>query len=173
MAKSIDFKQIQLLIMDVDGVLTDGGIIIHSDGSETKRFNVCDGHRIRMWHRSGRDSAIISGRDSQPTTHRAEQLEIKYVYQGCTRKLPVFEALLAELAISPEQVAYIGDDLMDIPLVRRVGFGVAVANAVDELKDHADYITSRCGGDGAVGQTIEYILKQADAWEPLMQRYLV
>ena len=173
MDKTIDFEHIQLLIMDVDGVLTDGGIILHSDGSESKRFNVFDGHRTRMWHRAGRLSAIISGRDSRPTALRARQLEIPYVYQGCTQKLPVFESLLKELNLAPERVAYIGDDLMDMPLVRRAGFGVAVANAVDDLKHCADWVTTQAGGDGAVGETIEYILKQAGAWEPLMERYRV
>ncbi len=173
MTNTIDFKQIQLLIMDVDGVLTDGGIIVHADGSESKQFSVYDGHRIRMWHRSGRLGAIISGRESRPTAIRARQLEIEHVYQGCTRKLPVFEALLEELKLTPRQVAYVGDDLMDIPLVRRAAFGVATANADDELKHYADWITTRRGGDGAVGQTIEYILKEADAWQPLMERYRV
>lgn len=173
MTKNIDFTRIKLLILDVDGVLTDGGIIIHADGSESKRFSVYDGHRIRMWHRAERNCAIISGRDSAPTAIRAEQLGITHVFQGCTQKLPVFEALLNELRLSPEQTAYIGDDLMDIPLVRRVGFGVAVANAADDLKQCADWITAKCGGDGAVGETIEHILKQANAWEPLMERYRV
>jgi 3-deoxy-D-manno-octulosonate 8-phosphate phosphatase (KDO 8-P phosphatase) len=173
MAKSIDFKQIQLLILDVDGVLTDGGIIVHSDGTESKRFHVYDGHRIKMWHRAGRLSAIISGRDSAATALRAKQLDVPYLFQGCTQKLPVFESLLSELKLAPQQTAYIGDDLMDMPLVRRVGFGVAVANAVEDLKQCADWITSKSGGDGAVGETIEYILKRSDAWEPLMERYRV
>ncbi|NLK41741.1 MAG: HAD hydrolase family protein [Planctomycetes bacterium] len=173
MAKTIDFNQIQLLIMDVDGVLTDGGIIVHSDGSESKRFCVYDGHRIRMWHRAGRITAIISGRESLPTILRAEQLEIKHVHQGCTQKLPAFESLLNKLNLTPKQVAYVGDDLMDIPIVRRAGFGVAVANAVEDLRQVADWVTHKCGGNGAVGETVEYILKQTDAWDLLMQRYWV
>ena len=173
MAKPIDFKQIQLLVLDIDGVMTDGGIIVHSDGSESKRFCVLDGHRIRMWHRAGLASAIISGRETEVTTLRAKQLDIAHVFQGCIKKLPVYESLLAALGLEFEQTAYIGDDLMDIPLVRRAGFGVAVANAVDELKVCADWITTRPGGDGAVGETIEYILKQTGAWESLMERYRV
>lgn len=173
MAKTIDFKRIQLLIMDVDGVLTDGGIIIHSDGSESKRFCVYDGHRIKMWHRAGHISAVISGRDSSATALRAGQLSIPHVFQGCLQKLPVFESLLEELNLVPEQTAYIGDDLMDMPLVQRVGFGVATANAVEELKQCADWVTSKSGGDGAVGETIEYILKQTNAWETLMERYRI
>lgn len=173
MAKPIDLKKIQLLILDVDGVMTDGGIIVHSDGTESKRFCVFDGHRIRMWHRAGRSSAIISGRQCEATDIRAKQLGVPYVFQGATQKLPVFESLLHQLGLSPDQTAYIGDDLMDIPLVRRAGFGVAVANAVDELKHVADWTTTRPGGDGAVGQTIEYILKQTGVWESLMERYRV
>jgi 3-deoxy-D-manno-octulosonate 8-phosphate phosphatase (KDO 8-P phosphatase) len=93
--------------------------------------------------------------------------------QGCLEKLSAFEKLLEEVALTPEQTAYIGDDLMDIPLVRRVGFGVAVANAVDELKEHADLITQRKGGDGAVAEVIEYLLKKTSKWEKSMERYLI
>ena len=173
MVKTVDFNNIQLLILDVDGVLTDGGIIIHADGSESKRFSVYDGHRIRMWHRAGRTSAIISGRKSNPTRIRAEQLQIPHVFEGCLKKMPVFESLLNDLNLQPEQTAYVGDDLMDIPLVRRAGFGVAVANAAEELKECADWISTKSGGHGAVGRAVEYILKQAGAWEPLMERYRV
>lgn len=173
MTKTIDFKQIQLLILDVDGVLTDGGIIVHSDGTESKRFCVYDGHRIKMWHRTGRVSAIISGRDSRATAIRAEQLSVPYVFQGCLEKLSAFESLLKELKLTPDRTAYIGDDLMDLPLVRRVGFGVAVANAVDDLKQYADWVTAKPGGNGAVGETIEYILQQANEWDPLLERYRV
>ena len=173
MAKPIDFKQIQLLILDVDGVLTDGGIIVHSDGTESKRFCVYDGHRIKLWQRAGHVTAIISGRDSAATAIRAKQLDVAHVFQGCTQKLPVFESLLKDLNLTADQTAYIGDDLMDIPLVRRVGFGVAVANAVEDVKHCADWVTGKSGGDGAVGETIEYILKQTGAWESLMERYQV
>ena len=122
-----DLSQIQLLILDVDGVLTDGGIIVHSDGTESKRFSVLDGHRIKMWQRAGGLTAIISGRETAATTIRAEQLGITHIMQGCLEKLPAFEQLLEKVGLTPEQTAYIGDDLMDIPLVRRVGFGAAVA----------------------------------------------
>ena len=168
-----DLSQIQLIIMDVDGVLTDGGIVIHSDGTESKRFHVMDGHRIKMWHRADGQTAIISGRQSQATTERAEQLGISYVMQGCLKKLPAFESLLEKAGLHPDQVAYIGDDLMDIPVVRRVGLGVAVANADDELKKYADIVTARSGGDGAVGEIIEHILKASQKWYGLMERYLL
>lgn len=168
-----DFSEIQLLILDVDGVLTDGGIIIHSDGTESKRFSVLDGHRIKLWQRSGGLTAIISGRETAATTIRAEQLGITHIMQGCLEKLPAFEQLLDKVGLTPEQTAYVGDDLMDIPLVRRVGFGAAVANAVDELKKHADFITQHAGGDGAVAEVIEHLLKKKMKWEELMERYQV
>ena len=171
--RQINLSEIKMLVMDVDGVLTDGGIIINGDGSESKRFNVFDGHRIKMWQRASLECAIISGRETTVTTIRAEQLSIKYVMQGCKKKLPVFESLLEQAGLEAGQVAYIGDDLMDIPLVRRAGFGVAVANAVDVLKEHADYITKLPGGSGAVGEVVEYILKETGRWANLIERYMV
>ena len=168
-----DLSKVQFLILDVDGVLTDGGIIVHSDGTESKRFSVLDGHRIKLWQRAGGLTAIISGRETAATTIRAEQLGITHVLQGCLDKLPAFEQLLAKVGLTPEQTAYIGDDLMDIPLVRRVGFGAAVANASDELKKYADFITQQTGGNGAVAEVIEHLLKKKMKWEELMERYRV
>jgi len=169
----IDLSKIQMLIMDVDGVLTDGTVIINSDGSEGKNFSIVDGHGVKLWHRAGFQTAIISGRPSGATTVRAEQISIGHVLQGCKRKLPAFEQLLEEVSLSADEVAFIGDDLLDLPLVRRAGLGVAVANAVDELKEAADYITTRKGGEGAVREVIEYILKNNGKWQELMGRYLV
>ena len=168
----IDLTQIQLLALDVDGVLTDGKLTFNSDGSETKSFNSLDGHGIRMWQRAGLKVALISGRESAPTQLRAEQLGIEYVFQDCHFKLPVMEKLLEQIDLSPEKVAYVGDDLPDLPVIRHVGFGVAVANAVDEVKRHADYVTTRPGGGGAVREVIEHILKGTGKWRKLMERYL-
>ncbi|OHB56989.1 MAG: hypothetical protein A2Y07_11540 [Planctomycetes bacterium GWF2_50_10] len=173
MAGPVKLEKIKLLILDVDGVLTDGGIIINADGSESKIFSVLDGHGIRMWHRAGFQSAIISGRTTEATAHRAKQLEITYVYQQCIDKLPTFEQLLNQTGITADEVAYIGDDIMDIPIIRRVGFGVAVANAVSECKSAAHYVTTNTGGRGAVRETVEYILKNTGRWDELMKRYLV
>jgi len=169
----IDFSKIKMLVMDVDGVMTDGTVIINSDGSEGKNFSIVDGHGVKLWHRVGFQTAIISGRPSGATTVRAEQLNITHIKQGCKKKLPAFESLLDELCLDCKEVAFIGDDLLDLPLVRRAAFGVAVANAVDELKEVADYITTKNGGDGAVREVIEYILKRNGKWQGLMQRYLV
>lgn len=163
---------IELLVLDVDGVLTAGHVTVYDDGSESKDFHTHDGHGIRMWQRAGLKVAIISGRHSEPTQRRADQLEVAHVFQNCHFKLPVLQQLLDELHLMPEQAAYIGDDLPDLPAIRFVGFGVAVANAVDEVKEQADYVTIRSGGDGAVREVIELILKQSDRWQMLMERYL-
>lgn len=171
--KQIDFEKIKLLVMDVDGVMTDGTVMINSDGSEGKQFSIVDGHGIKLWHRAGGISAIISGRPSEATTVRAQQINIGHVLQGCKKKLPAFEGLLKDVKLSADQAAFIGDDLLDLPLVRRAGFGVAVANAVDELKAAADYVTVKPGGAGAVREVIECILKKSGKWDQLMERYEV
>ena len=171
--KQVDFGKIKLLVMDVDGVLTDGTVLINSDGSEGKNFSIVDGHGIKLWHRAGGMSAVISGRPSGATTVRAEQLDIGHVLQGCKKKLPAFEGLLEEVGVSADEAVFVGDDLLDLPLVRRAGFGVAVADAVDELKAAADYVTVKAGGEGAVREVIECILKGSGKWDVLMERYLV
>jgi 3-deoxy-D-manno-octulosonate 8-phosphate phosphatase (KDO 8-P phosphatase) len=168
----VNLAEIKILTLDVDGVLTDGTLVINADGSETKFFNSLDGHGIKMWQRAGLKVAIISGRASPPTERRAEQLKIEYVFQDCHNKLPVVEQLLDQIGLLPENMAFIGDDLTDMPVMRYVGFAVAVANAVDEVKQCADYVTTRKGGSGAVREVIEYILKNSDRWQKLMKRYL-
>lgn len=168
----MDFTEIKLLALDVDGVLTDGTLIINADGSESKFFNSLDGHGIRMWQRAGLKVALISGRTSIPTERRAEQLKIEFVLQECHYKLPAVEKLAGQLALSPRNIAYVGDDLTDMPVMRYAGFAVAVANAVDEVKQCADYVTTRPGGSGAVREVIEYILKNSGRWQELMKRYL-
>ena len=167
-----NLADIELLAMDVDGVLTDGTLVINADGSESKFFNSLDGHGIRMWQRAGLKVALISGRASEPTQRRAEQLQIEYVFQDCHDKLSVFEEFLERIGLSPDKAAYIGDDLTDLPAIRFAGFGVTVANAVDEVKQYADYVTTRPGGSGAVREVIEYILKNSGRWQKLMARYL-
>lgn len=163
---------IELLVLDVDGVLTDGQLILHGDGSESKCFHTLDGHGIRMWQRAGGKTALLSGRYSEPTQRRADQLEIAHVIQDCHFKLPALQKLIEALHLKPERVAYVGDDLPDLPAIRFVGLGVAPANAVDEVKQEADYVTTCRGGQGAVREVIEYILKNSGRWQALMERYL-
>jgi 3-deoxy-D-manno-octulosonate 8-phosphate phosphatase (KDO 8-P phosphatase) len=171
--KKTDLNAIKLLIMDVDGVLTDGGIIIHSDGTESKRFHVLDGHRVTLWHRAGLESAILSGRDTPATTIRAQQIGVKYILQGCKQKLPAFEQFLKDTGYAAEQIAYVGDDWLDLPLLRRVGFAAVVKNGVEEIKPYAHYVTARTGGDGAVAEVIEHILRQTGRWNDLIAGYMI
>ena len=167
-----NLANIKLLVLDVDGVLTDGGMVVNADGTESRFFNALDGHGIRLWHRAGLKVAFISGREVEATRHRAEQLEAEYVFQNCFDKLSALKKLLEELRLSPREVACIGDDLPDLPMITYVGFSAAVANAVDEVRQHADYVTTHRGGHGAVREVIEYILKNTDKWQQLMKRYL-
>ncbi len=164
-------SDIVMLAMDVDGVLTDGSIILHHDGTESKRFSLIDGHGIRMWLRAGLQMAWISGRASEATRRRAEQLGVTLVFEDAAFKLPVFEELLRSAGLEAKQVAYIGDDLLDMPVLAQAGFGVAVANAVGEVRACADHVTAASGGAGAVREVIEHILKGSGRWDALMQRY--
>ncbi len=167
-----NLANIRLLVMDVDGVLTNGTVMINGDGSEGKLFNLQDGHGIRMWQKAGLKVAFLSGRFSEATKRRAEQLEVDFCVQDCFEKLPHLKKLLEDVGVSAKDTAYIGDDLLDLPAIKYVGFGAAVANAVDEVKDAADYITKRRGGDGAVREVIEYILKTGGKWQELIKKYL-
>jgi 3-deoxy-D-manno-octulosonate 8-phosphate phosphatase (KDO 8-P phosphatase) len=167
-----NLAEIKMLVLDVDGVLTDGTLIINADGSESKCFNSLDGHGIRMWQRAGLKVAFLSGRSSEPTNYRAEQLEIDYCVQNCLDKRDMLEQLLKQSGLTTRQVAYIGDDLPDLPAIKCVGFRVAVADAVDEVKQYADYVTARRGGCGAVREVIEYILKSTGRWQELLKKYL-
>lgn len=166
-------KKIRFLIMDVDGVLTDGSIMYTSSGEEIKTFNVKDGAGVKYWVRAGHVAGIITGRTSSIVVHRAMELNIRHVEMGAKAKLPVFEKMIADAGVAPEEVAMIGDDVMDLPIVRRVGLGVAVADSVDELKEAAGYVTKNKGGKGAIREVVELILKAQGKWDVIMERYLV
>jgi len=170
--KKINFKDIQLLVLDVDGVLTDGSLVINADGSESKTFNALDGHGIKMWRRAGLKVAFLSGRKSEPTAHRAKQIGADFCLEECHDKLEAFENLIRQAGLSAEQTAFIGDDLPDLPVIRCAGFSAAVANAVEQARKSADYVTKKSGGSGAVREVIEYILKKNGKWQELLKRYL-
>ncbi len=164
--------RIRFLILDVDGVMTDGSITYGSSGEEMKSFNVKDGAGLKYWARAGHRAGIITGRSSPVVLRRAQELDIALVTMDAKAKLPAFDAMLAEAGVRPEETAMIGDDLPDLPLIRRVGLGVAVADAVDEVKDAARMITLTRGGRGAVREVIERILKSQGRWDGIMERYL-
>ncbi len=164
-------KGIKLLALDVDGVLTDGGIILDSDNNELKEFYVRDGHGIKMLQKAGLQVAIITGRDSRVVDRRAQELGIIEVYQKCHDKRIPYKHLTEKLGVSDEEVAYIGDDIVDIPLFRKVGLAVAVADATGETKNEAMLVTKSCGGRGAVREICDLILKANGKWKVLVDEY--
>ena len=166
------FTDIKLLAMDCDGVLTDGGIYLGDDGIELRKFNVKDGAWLRIWKRLGLKTAIITGKESSALDKRASDLEIDYVYQKAHYKTEAFEQLLTDSSIEAHQMVFIGDDIIDLPVMRQVGFAVAVADAVDLVKEQAHWVTSRNGGHGAVQETISYLLEKMGLRDQALERYL-
>ena len=165
-------QPIELILSDVDGVLTDGGIVLDNRGIETKRFCIHDGQGVRLWQKAGYSFGLISLRSSQIVKVRADELGIEIVRQGTGDKLAALQQILDELGLKPEQTCYLGDDLPDLPPVRAVGLGVAVADACGELRRAAQYVTTAGGGSGAVRETVEMILKAQRRWDDVIQTYL-
>lgn len=165
-------SQIKLAIFDVDGVLTDGRLYFLEDGTEMKAFNTLDGQGIKMLMASGVTTAIISGRNSPATERRARNLGIPHLYQGREDKLVVLDELLQQLGLSYEQVAHLGDDLPDLPVMRRVGLGMAVANASDFVRRHAHGVTQARGGEGAAREYCELILRAQGNLDAALNHYL-
>jgi 3-deoxy-D-manno-octulosonate 8-phosphate phosphatase (KDO 8-P phosphatase) len=168
---------VQMLLMDVDGVLTSGHLYLVPDGhgglSETKGFDSQDGIALRWlsWYKI--KTGVISGRNSPATVERARQVDMSYVYQGHIEKIPILEEILQDSGIPGEHVAYIGDDLTDTVLMRRVGLSFATANARREVKEVAMATTEACGGSGAVREVIEFLLQSKGIWEQLLKKYEV
>lgn len=159
-------KSIRLLILDVDGVLTDGSVTYGESGPVGKRFAVQDGCAIKIWLKTGRKVAIISGRKSHAVEHRARELGIRTILQGVSRKEESYLEVLKAFELKDSAAAFVGDDLPDIPPMVRCGFAVAVANAVPAVKKWSDFVTSRPGGRGAVAEVIELILRKQHSWSP-------
>lgn len=165
-------RAIKLAVFDVDGVLTDGRLFFLPDGGEFKTFNTLDGLGIKMLMRSGVATAIITGRSSLSVEKRAKDLGIQHLYQGREDKLVILDELLAQLGLSYAEVAYLGDDLPDLPVIRRVGLGMAVANANAFVKQHAAGITEACGGKGAAREFCELIMQAQGTLESAQAAYL-
>jgi 3-deoxy-D-manno-octulosonate 8-phosphate phosphatase (KDO 8-P phosphatase) len=164
-------KKIKLLILDVDGVMTDGRIIMNDEGRETKNFNVRDGHGLKILQRYGIKVAIITGRQSKVTEYRAKDLDIKDVYQSAFNKKDIFEKILEKYKLSASETAFIGDDIVDLPVLKIVGFSVVVADAHDMVKKHVDYITKNKGGQGAIREVCEMILQAQNKWKEIAAKY--
>lgn len=165
-------KKIKLLLLDVDGVLTDGGIILTGDGDEIKVFSVLDGMGIKLLQNAGVEVGILSGRHSSVVIHRAKELGIELLYQGELVKLHAFEKILKEKGLTAEEVAYAGDDWLDIPLLKRVGLAIGVPNAWPPVNDFVHYITTKEGGKGAVREICELILTAKGLWDTFLKNYL-
>jgi 3-deoxy-D-manno-octulosonate 8-phosphate phosphatase (KDO 8-P phosphatase) len=165
--------RVKLLLMDCDGVLTDGRITLLENGDEQKSFHTRDGHGIVLLHRAGLNSGIISGRTSSLVERRARELGMRYVRQGTWDKVKDFDELLAEAGVTDHEVAFVGDDVTDIPLMQRSALAVAVADAAPETIAAAHYVTQLPGGHGAVREVTELILKAQGRWSELMKRYIM
>ncbi|MDQ2936462.1 MAG: HAD hydrolase family protein [Acidobacteriota bacterium] len=165
-------SHIKLLLMDCDGVLTDGRLWLLENGDEHKSFNTQDGLGLHLFHRAGLKSGIISGRSSEALTRRARELGVEFLRQGDPQKTKAFEEVLRLAAVEEDEVAFVGDDLPDIPLMRRSEFAVAVADAAAETRAAAHYVTRAPGGRGAVREVVEIILKAQARWNDLVEEYL-
>ncbi|MFA4991655.1 MAG: HAD hydrolase family protein [Candidatus Omnitrophota bacterium] len=163
-------RKIKLLILDVDGVLTDGGIIYSNFGDEAKCFNVQDGFGMTLLFRSGIKSVIITARRTAVVKKRARDMRVMRVYSD-HRKLDVYEKVLRKFRVKDEEVCFIGDDLIDLPVIKRVGFAAAPPDASEDVKRFAHYVTRKEGGKGAVREVIEIILKAQGKWEGILAKY--
>jgi len=164
-------RRVQLVLSDVDGVLTGGGIFYDSQGIELKRFHVRDGLGIRLWQRAGFTFGVITARTSQAVKLRCTELEIAHVRQGVQDKLAVAEEIARSLSLTADETCFIGDDLPDVAVIRWAGLGVAVADATSEAREAADHVTDAGGGQGAVRELLELILKSSQRWDDLIRRY--
>ncbi len=165
-------KPIKLAIFDVDGVLTNGTLFMGDNGEEYKAFNSRDGHGMKMLVANGVDTAIITGRQSEVVKHRASDIKIKYLHQGALEKLPVYEKLIAEIGLTPEETAFVGDDIVDLPIMLKVGLAVAVADAHPMVKEHSHWITPSAGGCGAAREFCEMMMFAQGNYAEEMKRYL-
>ena len=156
--------EIRLLVLDVDGVLTDGALLFDEDGRQLRRFHIRDGLAIGLWQAVGRKAALLTSKRSQAVQARAKMMRIDLIEQGAEDKRPGLERILAAADATAQQTAYIGDDLIDCAVMRQVGYPIAVADAVDEIKQIARYVTSRPGGHAAVREAVEHLLKKDGLW---------
>lgn len=164
-------KEIKLLLLDVDGVLTDGTIIYTHDGGESKGFNTQDGFGLRILQDAGIEVGLITARTSEAVNRRAADLKLKYVYQGTGSKLEVYEKILHQAGLRPLQTAYMGDDWLDLPLLNRAGLAIAPANGVAEVRQQVHFVTSRQGGQGAVREACDLILEAKGQLASLLRTY--
>ncbi len=162
---------IDWLVLDVDGVLTDGGIVYADDGRELKQFHVRDGSGLKIWQYLGKKSAILTGRTSAIVDQRAAEVGVEVVMQGATDKMPAYRGLLQSQGLRPEQVCYVGDDVPDLPVMKNCGLAIAVADACPDVVEVAHHVTRAAGGRGAVREALEMILLCQGLWQKLLERF--
>ncbi|MSP26979.1 MAG: 3-deoxy-manno-octulosonate-8-phosphatase KdsC [Methylococcales bacterium] len=165
-------KKLKLLILDVDGVLTDGKLFFDNDGNEYKSFHARDGHGIKLLRQTGVEVAVISGRKSNSVALRMKSLGVEYVYQGHENKIAAFNEIIEKLGISPEQAAHVGDDVLDLPVMMRVGLAIAVQDANFAVKQRADWCTELSGGCGAVREVCDFIMQAQGTFDDALSPYL-
>ena len=165
-------QKVKMIILDVDGVLTDGSVSVGADGELFKSFNVRDGLGITLAQKHGIKTAIITGRESKMLAYRARELKINAFYQNKKNKLPAYRELQSEYGLTPEQFAYVGDDLFDLAVMRDVGFAATVADATEEAKAVSCFVSDYNGGHGGVRQIIEFILKAQGKWQAIVDHYM-
>ena len=164
-------SKIELILSDVDGVMTDGGIHLLDSGEQLVKFHIRDGMGVRLWREAGKRFGIVTGRKLESIRRRAADLWLDIVRLGIDDKLPAVDALAAALNLTRQQVCYIGDDLLDLATIRAVGLGIAVADAVEDVRRAAKYTTSVAGGQAAVREVVELILKNTGRWDDVLKRY--
>ena len=165
-------RRITLILFDVDGVLTDGKILLHPDGTESKQFDIKDGTGIVLAQRAGLTVGFLSARTSTPTAQRAAQLGVTLLHQGVASKLETYEQIVDSLMLEDDHVAYMGDDVVDLPVLHRAGLAAAPADAVDDVRSRVHWVSRANGGQGAARELIELILRAQDHWEELIAAYL-
>jgi 3-deoxy-D-manno-octulosonate 8-phosphate phosphatase (KDO 8-P phosphatase) len=172
MSPEHNLTKIRVILSDVDGVLTDGRVVLDNQGIESKQFHIRDGLGIRLWQKAGYHFAIVTGRSSHVVQMRATELGIETVRQGVSDKVPVVREILSELGVPPEEACYIGDDLPDVPAMNHVAFAVAPADACAEAREAAQLVTQTTGGNGAVREAIEHLLRGQSRWDELIKKYV-
>jgi len=168
---SLKATKVKLILLDVDGVLTDGAVVIYGDGSESKRFHIRDGIALVWAQRAGITVGLLSARQSATTAQRAAQLGITLIHHGVSSKINTYDQIVGDMVLSDDEVAYMGDDIVDLAVLARVGLSAAPADAVAEVRARVDFISACPGGDGAVRELVELILRAQNHWDPLVAAY--
>ncbi len=170
MTSDPDWSQVRAIVMDIDGTLTDGGIVINDAGEESKRYDVRDGFGLSLWHLAGGKTGVVTGRRGLALTHRMRELAITEVEQGACDKVAALDRILSRIGVVRRACLFVGDDIPDLAVMRCAGISVAVADAAPEVRAAADFVTTARGGCGAIREVVEQVLRAQGAWDALISR---